>query len=128
MDYQCIVVYTIVRICPFYPYTAEFLQKQRRQGCFFWIKSYIKRYAYAFSLNTTKWIWILLRILLLSAPYTHTHTNVAKSVPVMLSSVGFFWGHKLWVADKSWRKILSQSLTRNCWRKISVSSYQLSTI
>lgn len=44
MDYQCIVVYTIVRICPFYPYTAEFLPKQRK-GCFYWVKGHVKRLA-----------------------------------------------------------------------------------
>lgn len=47
MDYQCIVIYTIVRICPFYPYTTEFLQSQRRKGCFAWFQARIKRYNYA---------------------------------------------------------------------------------
>lgn len=43
MDYQCIVVYTIVRICPFYPYDSNCLQK-RRNGCFQWVKTHVKRF------------------------------------------------------------------------------------
>lgn len=44
MDYQCIVVYTIVRINPLYQITIENLHKERRGGCFYWIKNQIKRF------------------------------------------------------------------------------------
>lgn len=45
MDYQCIVVYTIVRICPFYPDDSNCIRK-RRNGCFQWIKTHVKRFAF----------------------------------------------------------------------------------
>jgi hypothetical protein len=42
MDYQCIVIYTIVRIAPIYPpYPNKAAEKQG--GCLDWIKSQIKR-------------------------------------------------------------------------------------
>lgn len=45
MDYQCIVVYTIVRISPFYPYTTEWpVTKHNNVGCLDWIKSQVKRF------------------------------------------------------------------------------------
>lgn len=48
MDYQCIVVYTIVRISPFYPYTTQWPAaggSSKPEGCLNWIKSQIKRSA-----------------------------------------------------------------------------------
>lgn len=48
MDYQCIVVYTIVRISPFYPYTTQWPaagSSSKTEGCLNWIKSQIKRSA-----------------------------------------------------------------------------------
>lgn len=53
MDYQCIVVYTIVRISPFYPYTTEWPaagSSSKPEGCLNWIKSQIKRSARSFAL------------------------------------------------------------------------------
>lgn len=46
MDYQCIVIYTIVRISPFYPYTTEWPTGNQnvKRGCLDWIKSQIKRF------------------------------------------------------------------------------------
>lgn len=50
MDYQCIVVYTIVRISPFYPaVTADsdfFTTPGRQKGCLDWVKGQIKRYGW----------------------------------------------------------------------------------
>lgn len=46
MDYQCIVVYTIVRISPFYPYTTEWPRAANDPnggGCLDWLKTQIKR-------------------------------------------------------------------------------------
>lgn len=45
MDYQCIVVYTIVRIAPFYPCPPPNVPNEKQDGCLFWIKSQIKRLA-----------------------------------------------------------------------------------
>lgn len=54
MDYQCIVVYTIVRINPLQQLTAEHLVKERRNGCFHWIKNQIKRFE-EIIVNLKKW-------------------------------------------------------------------------
>lgn len=81
MDYQCIVVYTIVRIAPFYPNTSV---TNGKPGCLDWIKSQIKRFELFFShfvfidslyivLHDLKWkiygmeiksyhIWMLLKV------------------------------------------------------------------
>lgn len=55
MDYQCIVIYTIVRIAPFYPSVSQSNlnapscstkreQSKSSNGCLDWIKLQIKRY------------------------------------------------------------------------------------
>lgn len=41
MDYQCIVVYTIVRIAPINPLPNS--NDEKRNGCLNWAKSQIKR-------------------------------------------------------------------------------------
>lgn len=48
MDYQCIVVYTIVRISQFPPYTTEWpkaANDPNASGCLEWMKRQIKRWA-----------------------------------------------------------------------------------
>lgn len=50
MDYQCIVIYTIVRIAPFYPYTSVISPTpgNKQEGCLFWVKAQIKRLEFIF--------------------------------------------------------------------------------
>ncbi|XP_055602116.1 UDP-N-acetylglucosamine--peptide N-acetylglucosaminyltransferase 110 kDa subunit [Uranotaenia lowii] len=43
MDYQCIVIYTIVRITPYHPYNSLSELEADLHGCVDWIKFYIKR-------------------------------------------------------------------------------------
>ncbi|XP_055917773.1 UDP-N-acetylglucosamine--peptide N-acetylglucosaminyltransferase 110 kDa subunit isoform X3 [Eupeodes corollae] len=70
MDYQCIVVYTIVRISPFYPIvTADsdfFTTPGRQKGCLDWVKGQIKRAVAAY-----------LRALNLSPNNAVVHGNLA---------------------------------------------------
>lgn len=47
MDYQCIVIYTIVRITPYHPYNSLSELEADQHGCVDWIKFYIKRFVSA---------------------------------------------------------------------------------
>ncbi|XP_055702519.1 UDP-N-acetylglucosamine--peptide N-acetylglucosaminyltransferase 110 kDa subunit isoform X3 [Phlebotomus papatasi] len=67
MDYQCIVVYTIVRIAPFYPpQSSNVDEKTKESGCLDWLKAQIKRAVAAY-----------LRALNLSASNAVVHGNLA---------------------------------------------------
>lgn len=68
MDYQCIVIYTIVRIAPLYPTppsaneASSSSKREPSNGCLDWIKLQIKRYTFlypitAHSVSRLDWVW-----------------------------------------------------------------------
>uniref|UniRef100_A0A182PJX4 protein O-GlcNAc transferase n=1 Tax=Anopheles epiroticus TaxID=199890 RepID=A0A182PJX4_9DIPT len=66
MDYQCIVIYTIVRITPYHPYNSLSELRASQEGCLDWIKFYMKRAVAAY-----------LRALNLSPNNAVVHGNLA---------------------------------------------------
>lgn len=69
MDYQCIVVYTIVRINPLYQISIENFHKERRRGCFYWIKNQIKR----FDTIQCEYEWFFSFLFIFTTPNRYPH-------------------------------------------------------
>lgn len=61
MDYQCIVIYTIVRITPIYP--EHFHTNSKKIGCLHWVKSQTKRLVALMDFVSLNFIIIIILLL-----------------------------------------------------------------